>query len=132
MPTQSHDHDDRQTGSVTTELVMLMPVVLLLVMLIVQFGLWLHARQVATAAAQEGLVAIQVEFGTGTAGLERAAAFLAAAGGLRDVRIDAVDAPATASVSVTGTTPAVVPGMSLGVAAHAEGPTERFVSGLDR
>lgn len=131
MPTPAHD-DDRQAGSVTTELVMLMPVVLLLVMLIVQFGLWLHARQVATSAAQEGLVAVQVEFGTHAAGLERATAFLAAAGGLRDVQIDVVHEPATVRVTVTGTTPAVIPGMNLGIAAHAEGPTERFVSGADR
>ncbi|MBS3939870.1 MAG: pilus assembly protein [Actinobacteria bacterium] len=132
MPTPAHEHDGRQAGSVTTELVMLMPVVLLLVMLIVQFGLWLHARQVATSAAQEGLVAVQVELGTDIAGLERAAAFLAATGGLRDVQIEAVREAATARVSVTGNTPAVIPGMKLGISAHAEGPTERFVSGPDR
>jgi hypothetical protein len=127
-----HDERPGEVGSTTTEVVLLMPVVLLLVMLIVQFGLWLHARQVATAAAQEGLVAAQVEFGTSAAGRDRAAAFLTEAGGLRDVRIDAVRQPASARVTVTGTTPPVIPGMHLAVTGVAEGPTERFVSGAQR
>lgn len=121
-----------QSGSATTELVLLMPVVLLLVLLIVQFGLWLHARQVATAAAQEGLVAAQVETGTAAAGHDRAVAFLAQTGGLRDVSVDAARDLTTARVVVIGTTPAVLPGTSFAVSAVAEGPTERFVAEPDR
>jgi Flp pilus assembly protein TadG len=121
-----------QSGSATTELVLLMPVVLLLVLLIVQFGLWLHARQVATAAAQEGLVAAQVETGTAAAGHDRAVAFLTQAGGLREVRVDAARDLTTARVTVTGTTPAVIPGTALGVAGVAEGPVERWVAEPDR
>ena len=132
MPTRAQHVCRRDAGSTTTELVLLMPVVLLLVMLIVQFGLWLHARQVATSAAQEGLVAAQVEFGSAPAGQARATAFLDAAGGLRDIRVDATRETTTARVSVTGTTPAVVPGLHLTVSAAAEGPIERFVSGPDR
>lgn len=132
MSTRTHHDERRESGSATTELVLLMPVVLLLVMFIVQFGLWLHARQVAIAAAQEGLAAVQAEFGTAPAGRERATSFLAEAGGLRDVQIDANREATTALVTVTGTTPAVVPGMNLAVSAVAEGPTERFVSGPDR
>jgi Flp pilus assembly protein TadG len=126
-------HDGRgQAGSSTTELVLLMPVVLLLVLLIVQFGLWLHARQVATAAAQEGLVAAQVETGTAGAGHDRALAFLTEAGGLREVRVDAARDLTTARVVVTGTTPAVIPGTALGVSGVAEGPVEQWVAEPDR
>lgn len=126
-------HDARgQAGSATTELVLLMPVVLLLVLLIVQFGLWLHARQVATAAAQEGLVAAQVETGTAAAGHDRAVVFLTQAGGLREVRVDAARDLTTARVVVTGTTPAVIPGTALGVSGVAEGPVERWVAEPDR
>jgi Flp pilus assembly protein TadG len=121
-----------QTGSATTELVLLMPVVLMLVLLVVQFGLWLHARQVATAAAQEGLVAAQVETGTAVAGHARAVAFLAQTGGLRGTRVDASRDVTTARVAVTGTTPAVLPGTALGVSAVAQGPVERFVAEGDR
>ena len=132
MPTRAQHVCRRDAGSTTTELVLLMPVVLLLVLLIVQFGLWLHARQVATSAAQEGLVAAQVEFGSAPAGQARATAFLDAAGGLRDIHVAATRETTTARVRVTGTTPAVVPGLHLTVSAAAEGPIERFVSGPDR
>jgi Flp pilus assembly protein TadG len=126
-------HNGRgQAGSATTELVLLMPVVLLLVLLIVQFGLWLHARQVATAAAQEGLVAAQVETGTAAAGHDRAVAFLTRAGGLREVRVDAARDLTTARVVVTGTTPAVIPGTAFGVSGVAVGPVERWVAEPDR
>jgi Flp pilus assembly protein TadG len=121
-----------QTGSATTELVLLMPVVLMLVLLVVQFGLWLHARQVATAAAQEGLVAAQVETGTAAAGNARAVAFLTQTGGLRGTSVEASRNVTTARVAVTGTTPAVLPGTTLGVSAVAEGPVERFVAETDR
>jgi Flp pilus assembly protein TadG len=117
----------RQAGSATTELVLLMPVVLLLVLLIMQFGLWLHARHVATAAAQEGLIAAQAEFGTSAAGHQRAAAFLAQTGGLRDVQIDASREETMARVVVTGTPPPVLPGLGMPVSANADGPVERFV-----
>jgi Flp pilus assembly protein TadG len=130
MPASRHPRG--QAGSATTELVLLMPVVLLLVLLIVQFGLWLHARQVATAAAQEGLVAARVETGTAAAGHARAVAFLTQTGGLRDVGVDASRDVTTARVTVTGTTPTVLPGTALGVSAVAEGPVERFVAEPDR
>src|SRR5438874_7444662 len=42
-------------GSVTTETVLLTPVLLFLVMIVIQFGLWYHAEHVAKAAAQEGV-----------------------------------------------------------------------------
>jgi Flp pilus assembly protein TadG len=126
-------HDARgQSGSATTELVLLMPLVLLLVLLIVQFGLWLHARQVATAAAQEGLVAAQVETGTAAAGHSRAVAFAAQTGGLRDIGVEVSRDATTARVTVNGTTPAVLPSTGFGVSAVAEGPVERFVAGPDR
>jgi Flp pilus assembly protein TadG len=128
MPARHRD----EAGSATTEVVLLMPVVLMLVLLIVQFGLWLHARQVATAAAQEGLVAAQVETGTAAAGHARAVAFLAQTGGLRGTSVDASRDVTTARVAVTGTTPAVLPGTALGVSAVAQGPVERFVADGDR
>jgi Flp pilus assembly protein TadG len=123
---------DREDASSTTELVLLMPVVLLLVMLVVQFGLWMHARQVVLSAAQEALSVAQQLDATSDAGRSRAEEFLAQAGGVRDAAV-VVDREATsATASVTGTTPAVVPGLSLGVSAIVQGPVERFVREPDR
>lgn len=123
---------DGQDGSSTTELVLLMPVVLLLVMLVVQFGLWMHARQVVLSAAQEALSVAQQLDATSDAGHSRAEEFLAQAGGVRDAAVVVDRELTTATASVTGTTPAVVPGLSLGVSAVVEGPVERFVSEPDR
>lgn len=119
-------------GSSTLELMLLMPVVLFLVLLIVQFGLWQHARQVAAAAAQEGLVAAQVPAGTADAGTARAQAFLAEAGGVHEAEVTAQRSDITARVEVRGTTPAAIPGMVLVVRGTAEGPVERFVAEPDR
>jgi Flp pilus assembly protein TadG len=124
--------DSHEAGSSTTELVLLMPVVLLLIMLIVQFGLWLHAQQIAAAAAQEGLVAAQAEFGTSAAGRDRATSFLTEAGGLRQVRVESERDATSVRVEVAGVTPAVIPGMALAVGAVAQGPVERFVGETSR
>ena len=50
-----------ERGSATTELVIAMPALLLLIMSIIQFGLWYHASHVAKAAAQEGVRAARIE-----------------------------------------------------------------------
>lgn len=121
-----------EAGSSTTELVLLMPVVLLLVMLIVQFGLWFHARQVATAAAQEGLAVTQAEHGTRGTGRQRALAFVTEAGGLREIVVRAHRDQQTASVHVHGVVPAVVPELSLQVQGVATGRVERFLSEVQR
>lgn len=104
-----------------------MPVVLLLVLLIVQLGLWAHARQVAAAGAQEGLAAAQMQTGTGDVARARAQAFLTEAGGIRSVEIEAQRSDTTARVTVRGVSPAAVAGMTLPVSGVAEGPVERFI-----
>ena len=43
-----------ESGAATTEVVLLFPVLLLVLLFSVQFGLWFHASHVALAAAQEG------------------------------------------------------------------------------
>lgn len=119
-------------GSTTTELAVVMPAVLLLVLLIVQFGLWLHARQVAAAAAQEGLAATQVEHGSEEVGRRRTEEFLARTPGLTEVTVDVERSPTTARVEVAGLAPVVVPGVLLRARALVEGPVERFVAEPDR
>lgn len=110
-----------------------MPVLLFLVMLVIQFGLWYHAQHVVQAAAQEGVRAARVEGGTAGAGQQRAEAFLDSAGStlVRDAGVTATRDGETATVRVTGRVAGVVPGFSLPLDASAESPVERFRSAAE-
>lgn len=55
---------DRERGAAVIELAMIMPVVLATVLLIVQFALWFHGRQVADAAAREGARLARLDTGS--------------------------------------------------------------------
>ena len=105
---------------------MVIPVVLLLVLLIVQFAVWQHAVHVAQAAAEQGLAAARVQDGTAADGHAAAEAVLDQAG--RGPLIDptvAVDRGATTvTVTVDATAEPVVPGLRLPVHARAVGACE--------
>lgn len=116
-----------QDGSAATELTLLFPVVLLLVMLAIQFGLWFHARQVTQAAAEAALTATQAHGGTVAAGRTRAHELLTSAGGVRKPEVEVERSTDDATVSVRATVPAVVPGWDIGIDAHVVGEVERFV-----
>jgi Flp pilus assembly protein TadG len=55
-------HSDR--GSATIEVAVALPIVMLLLMLVVQVGVYFHTRAVATTAAHKGLDALRVEEGS--------------------------------------------------------------------
>jgi Flp pilus assembly protein TadG len=59
-------HGDR--GSVSAELVIATPLLLLLLLTIVQFALWSHATHIAQAAAAQGLAAARVQDATAAQG----------------------------------------------------------------
>ncbi len=117
-----------EDGAATTEAVLVTPVLLLLIMAIVQFGLWYHGSHVALAAAQEGARAARLEGGSHQAGTARARSFLAGLG--REVvgrpQVEAERDRARARVEVRGSAVAVVPGLHLPIRAVSEGPVERF------
>lgn len=117
-----------ERGATTTELVVVMPFLILLIFLVVHVGVWLHATQIARAAAQEGARAARVEAGSAEAGQARAEAFLGDLGGgvLEDAVVSAEADSAVARVEVTGRALAVVPFLAFDVSAASEGPVERF------
>lgn len=119
-------HNER--GAATTETVLTVPVVMLLVLLVVQFGLWFHASHLAEAAAQEGVRAARVSGGTAQAGHDRASGFLIAhATSLLDnATVEATRADDITRVEVRGTLASIVPGVHLPVRAGAQSPVERF------
>lgn len=118
-----------QRGSVSTELVIATPVLLLLVMLVVQFALWEHAQHIAEAAAQRGAETARVERGSDAAGRAMAQTAVAQLGGslLVDPVVSVSRSGDVVTVDVTGSAAAVVPFLSLPVRAVAVGPVERFV-----
>lgn len=115
-------------GEAVTETVLVFPAALLLVMLVVQFGLWYHATHLVRAAAAEAARAARAEGASAADGVARGERFLAQVAGA------AVEAPTVSvdrgaevvTVRVTARAPTVVPGLRLGVRALAESPVEEF------
>ena len=120
--------DDR--GEAVTETVIIVPALLLLIMVVIQFGLWYHAQHVVQAAAQEGARAARAEGATADDGLDRAMAFVAQVGGesVDGAEVTSERSPDAVTVRVTGKAPAVVPGLRLGVRAAAVSPVEEFTA----
>ncbi|MDP9404524.1 MAG: pilus assembly protein [Actinomycetota bacterium] len=117
-----------ESGQASTEAVLIVPVLLLLIMFVIQFGLWYHAEHVVQAAAQEGVRSARLEGGSAEMGRRRAERFLARAGS-RVVSQPVVRSSrdsSSATVAVEGHAVAVVPGLRLPVRANAVSPVEEF------
>lgn len=119
-----------EAGTATTELVIAMPVLMLLVLVVVQFALWAHASHVATAAAQEGARAARVERGSVEAGHAQAQRYLDALGRrvVEGAEVTASRDRSVASVEVRGRAVSVIPGLSLPVRGFSRGPIEAFTA----
>ncbi len=115
------------------ELVVVFPAVLLVLFLGVQIALYFHARNVALAAAQEGLRAARAENGSAALGGQRAYSFIRDAGGssvLTAVSVDESRTPTQASITVAGSALEVIPFLPMPrVRQTATGPVERFTTG---
>lgn len=124
---QTRTSDSRERGAAATELAVLMPVLIMLILIPVQVGLWWHAKQAAETAADEALDASQVENATVADGQTGAMAILGQAGNLDNVVIDVNRAGEVVSVTVSGQLGfSIFPG-PWSVTAHAEGQVERFI-----
>jgi Flp pilus assembly protein TadG len=128
---RSRRPDER--GSATLEIAVLFPAVLFATFALIQGALYYHARDVALAAATDGLTAARARTGSGEEGRQVASSFLERAGG-RDVllgsSVTAVRTATTATVTVTGRTLSLVPGLpGWSVSQSASGPVERFTRG---
>jgi Flp pilus assembly protein TadG len=126
----SSRRDDR--GDTTTQLVLITPVVLVLVLLVVQLALFLHASNVGAAAAHRAVAAGAV-LGASAADGRRAAEELAGDAGARLVGAPTVERSAgvvRARVSVR--VHRLVPGLPTSVTRTAVAPVERFVPEPER
>ncbi|MFC4463964.1 TadE/TadG family type IV pilus assembly protein [Streptomyces xiangluensis] len=122
-----------ERGAVTTEMVIIMPVLLTLVLLLAQATLWWHAVHLAQATSAHALAVTRVQDGTAAGGQDEAQRVLAqlGRGPLRGAHVTVTRTADRAEVQVTGTATSVVPFLHLPVRTHASGPVERFRSGVE-
>jgi Flp pilus assembly protein TadG len=124
-----HGVRDNDDGSSIVELVIVFPALLLVVMMTIEFGIWMHARHVAQAAADDGLARAQQLNGTADLGRAEAQTSLARLAGtmLTHPSVTATRSRTTASVTIDATSISVVPFFTLTVHERVSGPVERFV-----
>ncbi len=120
------ERSDGQSGLIATQLAVLMPALLLLVMLTVQFALWAHATQLADAAADAAATTAALPTASSEDAQAAAANLLAQAGNLSAVRIVVDRGGEQATAMVSGVAPNVVPGFRWSVEARAAAPRELF------
>jgi Flp pilus assembly protein TadG len=114
------------------QVAILFPAILFWLMLIVQYGLWWHAKQVANAAAAEAVAAAQIPDGTEADGDRAARLFLDQSGNLRSVTITVDRGAETVVAQVSGQAPRLVMGFEWSVTARSSAPVERFIPEPER
>jgi Flp pilus assembly protein TadG len=119
-------------GLVTVELTVVAPLLLWWLMLIVQYGLWWHAKQVADAAAAEAADVAQTLDGTAADGQEAALGFLAESGNLTGISVSVDRGTDIVAVEVQGNAPQLIPGWDWGVTARSQAPIERPIPQAER
>lgn len=121
-----------QAGLTATQLAVVMPALLFWIMLIVQYGLWFHAKQVVAAAAAEAVDVAQVPTNSVASAEQAARSFLAQSGNLAHVTITVTPTADLVIVRVSGEAPQLVPGIRWTVTSVAEAPMERFIPQPER
>lgn len=121
----------RERGSVAVELAVVAPALMLLVLGVLQFGLWYHAQNVVQTAAQEGARTAAAEEGTAEGGRTRALEVLADGLGQAAESQDAIASldQDAAQVVVTAEMPGLlpIPGLrSFTLSSEATAFRERF------
>ena len=117
-----------ERGTAPLETAVLAPAILLIIGLIVQAGFWFHARDVAIAAAEEGARAAAYEGANASSGRGVAADFAGRVGkgALKDVAVSASRGATATTVTVTGHSISLVPGLTFTIEQSASVPTERL------
>jgi Flp pilus assembly protein TadG len=116
-------------GAATAELVIAMPVLLLMVMLIIQAGVWWHATHIAQAAATRAASTAAAYQSSAAAGQSAGSDTLAAIGSgvLKDPSVSVTRTATTVRVQIDGTAETVVPGVHWHVSAVIVQPVERWI-----
>ena len=122
-------------GSSAIELAILVPLLLVMIWLVIQFALWFQSRSVALAAAQAGARVARDEAGirgsnwqndsvTRTTQYYNALGTKILGGGIKVVSIGTANK--IVGVQVTGTVSSLIPGLTLTITESSQGPVECF------
>ncbi|GAB3160729.1 pilus assembly protein [Micromonospora sonneratiae] len=116
-------------GAATAELAIAMPLLLLIVMFVIQAGVWMHATHVAQSAATRAANAAAGYQSTAAAGRDVGEQTLAAIGNgvLKDPSVSVTRTATEVRVEIVGEAATVVPGVQWTVRATVVRPVERFV-----
>ena len=122
---------DSERGFSTLEAVIVIPVVVILTMLVIQYVMLWHARNIAEAAAQNGLRVARGYQATGAQGQASASDYLRNVAGqmLRHPLINADRDATTVVVTVHAKVISVIPFGGFSVTETATGPVEKFAGG---
>lgn len=117
-----------ERGSVSIQLVILMPAMFAVMFLGLQAALTYHARTLAIASAQEGARAAGAQNGTAGAGIRTARDYLTATGGdaLTSTTVTGERTATTATVTVRGVALSVLPGWRPAITQSASVTVERI------
>lgn len=118
----------RDESGQAAEAVIVFPVLLVLILSVVQFGLWYHAAAVAKRAVAEGVRTARAEGATSSDGATATRDFLALAGptSVENVQLNATRDTNVARVELRATAARLIPGIPLPIHAVAQSPVERF------
>lgn len=117
-------------GSSSIQAAVLYPVVMLLLLAVIQGGVYFHAQNVARTAASSAVQAARTATGTPADGHEAAARVLHQGGSsLRDVAVAVDRGPTDVTATITGTSMTLIPGWHPGIRQTASGTVERFTTG---
>lgn len=109
-----------------TASIIILPVVMFAILLGVHFAMVLHGRNVATAAAQDGLHAAQLQGATSGNGHQAAQNTLALFGGIKNASIEVSQSLNTVTVTVRGEVRTPLDGLFNTFEVTRTGPLERF------
>ena len=120
----------RDRGYSVVEFVIIVPVMMGMILLLLQVGLFLLARQVAVAAAREGVQVARDYQGSDADARDQTRVYLHTAAPilLSRPRVDLTRTPTTITIRVRARVLAPLPVLAWAIDAHASGPVERFVS----
>ena len=119
-------------GSITLEMIVVLPALFGLFFTCVQAGLVYHARQVVIAAANQGAFAAAAEYGTGPDGAAAATSFLDQVGddALTEWTVGSTRNATTVRVQITARSFSILPGFEPEVSAVAMAPAEALTESV--